>query len=65
MLMQAKTMMDDMECLRAEVKTLKQSLSACEKERDLAKDNAKEFELKLNIQQSSSAVEFELQSMKR
>lgn len=51
--------------LRDENKKLKAGLEACEAERDSFKEKARDLELKVNIQHNSSALEFELSSLKR
>ena len=65
LLAQAKSMTEDLDSIKLESSNLRVQLKANEKERNDLKDSLREVELKVNLQHSSTALEFEIQSLKR
>jgi len=62
---QSRAMNDETESLRNQVKNLKSTLANCESDRDSAREKIRDLELQVNIQHNSTALEFELSSLKR
>ncbi|KAJ3397211.1 hypothetical protein HDU92_000091 [Lobulomyces angularis] len=65
LLNQVRSSIEEVEVLRNENKRIKSDYISLEKDYEVSKDTIRDLELKVNIQYSSTGLEFELQSLKK
>ncbi|KAJ3226338.1 oxidative DNA demethylase [Clydaea vesicula] len=65
LLNQARSSIEEVEVLRNENRRIKSDYVSLEKDYEVSKDTIRDLELKVNIQYSSTGLEFELQSLKK